>query len=362
MKSDKVRVAVVGCGRFSEPGHLFYYRMHPKAELVAVCDAREEAARKMARRYDAPAVYTNYEEMLDRAKPEAVSICTPTFLHADQTVAAAERGIHVLCEKPMAPSPADGERMTAACRAAGVRLHVGYHMRYDRGIMKLKRLLDQRTYGDCFQAELTWIGLSTFGNVPVVNRAMEWADRLGVSKEGFSPGWRFTDARCPGGVFEVICHLIDMAVWFFGAPKRVQGETRTLTPGCTRSDHAAILLTGAGDEIVYVTMSHKSLSLREEEKGLFRCTGGNILMHTDSTRQAMLPAHLRAQTDEGILGREREIPVAPLPSALTLPHYHKIDNFLRDVRGRLPVDEEANVCRGENAMEVDRVVANFVSK
>lgn len=358
-RSGPLRIAVAGCGRFSEPGHLFYYYLHPGAELVAVCDVNEKAAKKMANRYRAPGVYTDFETMLDTVNPDAVSVCTPTFTHPDLVCAAAARGIHVLCEKPMSPSVAEGERMIAACRAAGVVFHVGFHKRCDRGLIRLKEILDSKEYGECFQAETEWLGLSTFGNIPYINTLLGLANDAGVSTEKFSPGWRLNDSRCPGGVFEVICHLIDLSIWMFGPPDSVEGETRRLTQGVTRPDHAVILLKRSAAATSYLTMSRKALSFREEDKGVFRCTAGNVYFNTNSSRQTIFPARVSAQSAGGLFGVKKSLDVFPEISLLTSPHYRKIDNFLKDIKGELPVSEEQIVCRGDDALETDKVVARF---
>lgn len=361
-RNRKIRVAVAGCGRFSEQGHLVPYFLHPQAEIVAVCDLREDVAKKAASRYRVRSVHTDFEKMLDVEKPDAVSICTPTFTHADLTVAAAARGVNVFCEKPMSPSPQEGERMIAACRDAGIVLHVGYHKRCDRGLRKLKELLDGNYCGECFQADIEWSGLSTFGNVPFVNRMMELSGMLGVSTESFSPGWRFNDPRCPGGVFEVICHEIDLAIWLFGPPESVEGEIRVLSPDCERPDHAVILLKNSKTATTYITMSRNTLSLKEEDRGLFRCKRGNISFSTNGTRQAFLPAKLTVQTGEGLFGRTRTMNVPPVFSAVSSPHYRKINNFFLEIDGELPAVELPSVCHGEDALETDKVVAHFVNK
>ncbi len=357
---SKYKVAVVGCGRFAEPGHIAYYRMHPQVEFAALCDSREEVAAKMARRYGVPQIFTDYEEMLDTVRPDAVSICTPTFLHPQHVIAAASRGIHVLCEKPMAPTIEDGERMIAACRDAGVVLHVGYHKRCDRGIHHVRDLINSGNYGDCYQAEFVWNGLITYGNVPIVNRAMDLARRAGRSTESFSPGWRTADPRCPGGIFEVICHLIDTALWFFGQPVRVQGQLRTLESGSAKPDHAAILLTAPSGVISYIRMSRHTLSLAEEDYGYFQCSGGNLRYSTTSSRTPFLPARVTTELDTGLFGMRKPVSLPPALTPRAFTHYRKIDNFLRATRGLLDPAESGTAATGEDALAVDRIVAELL--
>ena len=129
MTEGRLKTGLIGCGRFAEPGHAIYYKLNNRSDFTAVCDKREDAAKALARKYGVPKVFTDADEMLDTAGLEAVSICTPTFTHAELVEAAASRGIHVLCEKPFATSVEEGERMVQACEKASVVLHVGFHQR-----------------------------------------------------------------------------------------------------------------------------------------------------------------------------------------------------------------------------------------
>ncbi|NQT51066.1 Gfo/Idh/MocA family oxidoreductase [bacterium] len=122
-----LRVAIVGLGIGKT--HVQLFQDNPAAELVAVCDVNEAAAREQADKAGARA-YTSYEQMLEEAPLDAVSLCTPPKLHAPMTEQAAARGLHVLCEKPMAPTLADCQRMIDACQAAGVTLMIALKKRF----------------------------------------------------------------------------------------------------------------------------------------------------------------------------------------------------------------------------------------
>jgi predicted dehydrogenase len=339
-----------------------HYRLNPRCELAAVCDVKEEAARKLASRYGAGRVFTDAEEMLSRGGLDAVSICTPTFTHAELTEAAAARGIHVLCEKPFAASPEEGERMVAACERAGVALHVGFHKRYDRGIARARELVTAGALGRCFHAEIRWGGLSTMGNVPIVNRAMELAKRAGMPLESFSPDWRFSDPRIPGGILEVFCHIIDLAVWMFGAPDEAAGDARVVSPDAKKPEHGVALLKYAGGPDVFLTMSSRALALREREEGLFHCEDGNVMFGTHSMKQSFLPADVTVETGGGLFGARRREFIPPDTRPLrNMPHYRKIDNFILDALGELPAEELPFIARGQAGVEVDKIIKDLTT-
>ncbi|MGQ9554408.1 MAG: Gfo/Idh/MocA family protein [Anaerolineae bacterium] len=135
------KVGIIGCGRISG-AHAAAYKSNPGYNLVAAADVKPEAARTLADKYGIPAVYTDYREMLASEKLDVVSICTWAGLHAEVTVTAAESGMRgILCEKPMAPSLAEAERMMQACAANGVKLAVGHQHRFDPAWVKGRELI-----------------------------------------------------------------------------------------------------------------------------------------------------------------------------------------------------------------------------
>jgi predicted dehydrogenase len=361
MKHKKLRTGLIGCGRFSVPGHAVYYKLNPLSEFAAVCDMREDYARKVAGRFGVRNVYTNYLEMMDKERLDAVSVCTPTFTHAELTHAAAERGINVLCEKPFATSPDEGRGMVDICREKGVVLHVGFNKRYDRGIGKARQLATGGEYGKCFHGEFKWHGLSTFGTVPLMNNIVRAISAFGYNMEDFSPDWRLSDPRIPGGVLEVFCHIVDLALWCFGMPDEICGDALKISPEAAKPDHVAALLKYRSGAAVYLTMSNKALALSESESGLFQCERGNINYATNSTAQTFFPAPVTVETGGGLAGRRRKLsPELVGNPLLNMPHYRKINNFLLDILGELPPEEAETVPRGESGVAVDKIIRKIM--
>jgi predicted dehydrogenase len=129
--SERLKVGVVGAGVIAQVMHLNYLReLADRFEIVALCDISSENAANNAERYDIAKRYTDWQEMLDDADIDAVFILT-SGSHAPIAVAAANAGKHVLVEKPMCFSVAEGLEMKAAADAAGVTLMVAYPKRYD---------------------------------------------------------------------------------------------------------------------------------------------------------------------------------------------------------------------------------------
>lgn len=147
MTPDKVRVAVVGAGWAGEL-HLKAFAAQPAVELVAVSSRTEPRARQVADTFGVPAVHTDLDRMLAEVRPDVVSVATPPSSHAHITLAAIAAGCHVLCDKPIATSAADGARMLEAAEAAGVKHASGFVWRNDPAILELRRLVAERAVGD----------------------------------------------------------------------------------------------------------------------------------------------------------------------------------------------------------------------
>jgi myo-inositol 2-dehydrogenase/D-chiro-inositol 1-dehydrogenase len=143
-----VSIGLIGCGNIARSAHLpAMARLADRVRLVAAADVNVQAAAAAAAPWSA-AVHTDYRAVLDRPDIEAVVIATPEFMHAEQVVAAAQAGKHVLCEKPMCRTLAEADRMLEACRRAGVVLLIGHSRRFTRRYMEVRQTLDRGAIGE----------------------------------------------------------------------------------------------------------------------------------------------------------------------------------------------------------------------
>ncbi|MCY9020888.1 Gfo/Idh/MocA family oxidoreductase [Priestia megaterium] len=145
----KVKIGVIGCGSIAQHRHLPEYKMNEQVELVAVCDINTERANSVAQQYGVKA-YTNYEELLASSTVEAVSVCTPNYLHAPISVAALNSGVHVLCEKPMATSEEEAKAMIEAAKANGKKLMIGHNQRFVASHQKARELIEKGEIGKIY--------------------------------------------------------------------------------------------------------------------------------------------------------------------------------------------------------------------
>jgi UDP-N-acetyl-2-amino-2-deoxyglucuronate dehydrogenase len=193
---QKLGVGVIGCGGISS-AHLTAYRaLAGECEVIAVCDPREEAARSRAAQFEVPHVYSDPSRLLADDRIQVVSVCTPHFLHAPISIAAARAGKHVICEKPMAMTVGECHEMIAAARANGVLLTIGservnprYRFIHDRVLPELGPIIqawlaDFYFRGSAYYASGPWRGTwAQEGGGVMVNQAIytwdQMADLLG---------------------------------------------------------------------------------------------------------------------------------------------------------------------------------------
>jgi UDP-N-acetyl-2-amino-2-deoxyglucuronate dehydrogenase len=216
-----VRLVVVGCGRISER-HFEAIGSHPYFQLAAVCDEIGGRARAAGERYDVPA-YTSYATMLDEVPAQAAVLCTPSGLHPRHGILAAERGLHVICEKPMATRLEEADALVKACDEAGVYLFVVKQNRLNPGIQLLKSAVDKGRFGRIYLANSTvrW------------NRPQQYYD--------MAP-WRGTWEFDGGAFMNQASHYVDMIQWLVGPVESVTAKTATLARRIESEDTGIAIL------------------------------------------------------------------------------------------------------------------------
>lgn len=142
----RLRYAFIGCGAINQRRHMPEVAAHPDSRIVAVCDCNAPRAREVGARFGA-SVFTDYRQMLREVECDAVVIATPNYLHAQMSVDALRSGRHVLVEKPMATSEAEGRAILEAERASGRLCMVGHSQRFMPPHVKAKRLLEAGVLG-----------------------------------------------------------------------------------------------------------------------------------------------------------------------------------------------------------------------
>ena len=145
---------LIGTGKIADDRILPGINAFKGNKLVAVVSREQSRADAFAKKFGAQHAYTNYADMLANPDVQVVAIHTPNSLHCEEVLAAARAGKHIFCDKPMATSVADAERMVAACEKAGVQLGMNFHNRSMPCFIETKRIVESGAIGEVTVIEL----------------------------------------------------------------------------------------------------------------------------------------------------------------------------------------------------------------
>jgi predicted dehydrogenase len=193
----ELRVGVIGVG-WAGQRHVEAYDAVPGARVVVLAGLEEKVRHKLATRYRIGREVARWEELLELDELDAVSIAVPTFLHAPIAIAAFERGLHVLCEKPIGRNAQEADAMVNAARGAERVLDVAFNHRQRGDFQRLKDAIDAGRLGRPYYAKAWWLrrtGIPTLGS------------------------W-FTQSELAGGgpLVDVGVHVLDYSLFLLGNP------------------------------------------------------------------------------------------------------------------------------------------------
>lgn len=194
---EKYNFAIIGCGTIAQ--------RHANAishfgNLFSVCDDNKTNAKSLSEKYNC-AVFDDIDSMLfAKNEIDVVSICSPNYLHASQSIKCVESGFDVICEKPMAITVEDANLMVEASKRTGKNIFVVKQVRYYPHIEFIKNLIDDNVLGNIYSFHI-----NCFWNRP----------------DNYYKGWKGKKLTDGGTLFTQFSHYIDLLLWFFGDTKNV---------------------------------------------------------------------------------------------------------------------------------------------
>ncbi|MEA4888664.1 MAG: Gfo/Idh/MocA family oxidoreductase [Clostridiaceae bacterium] len=256
-----VNFAIIGCGMISR-FHIKAIQAIDDAKLVGVYDQFSEFSQKTAREYQTKA-YDTYESLLADRKIDAVSICTPSGLHAEQSLQAIQAGKHVLIEKPIALCLEDSDKISALAREKGVLVGVVSQLRFSRAVKTMKQAIQEGVLGKIVSADLY---MKYF-------RSQQYYDQ--------NP-WRGTWAMDGGGaLMNQGIHGVDLLRYIMGPLKSISACAGTLTRHIEVEDTLAAVVeyaNGALGVIQAMTSVYPGYPRRLEING----ERGTIILEEDT--------------------------------------------------------------------------------
>jgi predicted dehydrogenase len=247
--AQELRVGVVGIG-WAGQQHLKAYDALPGVRIVSLAGMEQDLRDSLQAEYAIAHAFADWEEMLEHGGLDAVSVAVPTFLHAPIAVAALERGIHVLSEKPIARNAVEGQAMVDAARKAGRVLDVAFNHRRRGDIQALKGVIDDGGLGRPYYAKASWLrrsGIPTLGS------------------------W-FTNPELAGGgpLADIGVHALDYALHLLGEPKVVAVSAAT---------HSELGPQGRGGGSAYSALaSSHAFEVEDFASAFLRLEGGGTLL------------------------------------------------------------------------------------
>ncbi len=213
-----LRVGIAGCGNVALNFHLTAYQALPDRYVVAgLADPTPERLElgRVAAGLTADQVHLDALDLTRDDRIDVIDICTPQHLHRDLVIAAAAAGKHVLCEKPIAATPADAAAMVAAADKAGVRLAVVHNYLFFPEVVALRQLIEDGVLGDIRTVSVDMLGV---------------VDSPGAA--GYAPRWRHDPASSGGGVLMDMLHGVYLAEHLLGSPiTAASAAVDAATPG-----------------------------------------------------------------------------------------------------------------------------------
>ena len=197
--SKLMKVGIIGVGGIAKT-HMPGWAASGITEVVAACDIDEPTLKQWGAEWKVGRLTTRAEDLIQDPGIDIIDVCTPNNYHAPLSIAALEAGKHVICEKPLAPTPADIRQMIAARDRSGKKLMTAQHFRFRGNSKAMKAELDGGVLGDIYHAR-SWM--------------------LRRASAPTRPGFIMKKHASGGPCIDIGVHILDLTLWFMGNPKPV---------------------------------------------------------------------------------------------------------------------------------------------
>ena len=223
MHQQKIRIGVVGCGKIAANHFDSILELSDQFDLRSVCDKQPDSLERIKNKLGV-AGYQDLNSMLN-SEPELdlITLCSPSGLHAQQTIQVAQSGKHVITEKPMATRWSDGVDMVNACDQAGVNLFVVKQVRYQPILQLVKNAIKKQR----------------FGRIYLVNLNVFWTRPQNYYDQA---KWRGTWEFDGGAFMNQASHYVDLLHWLLGPIQNVQAMMSTLAMNIEAEDTGVLNL------------------------------------------------------------------------------------------------------------------------
>lgn len=212
-----MKLVLIGCGLIAR-SHAQVIDEIKDTELAGVCDVKEEVAKELAKEYKCRA-FTDAAEMLDQVEPDAAVICVPTFLHEQYVKICAQRGVHVLCEKPLERSVESCRKLIESVGESGIVFMTAQVVRFWSGYVEIKEMYDRGELGDIYMMHLRRVS----------------------SRAGQYGNWLFDPELGGGAMHDMLVHDVDYLRYLAGPFQSCYANATQDETGCYNNVMANII-------------------------------------------------------------------------------------------------------------------------
>jgi predicted dehydrogenase len=271
-----LRFAIIGTGFWANYQAAAWKELQD-VELVAVCDINNSSAVITAQKFGVSNVYTNAEELLEKETLDFVDIITDVDTHATLTYAAAEKGIDIICQKPMAPSLTDAEKMLNVCKKQNVNLFIHENFRWQAPIRALKETMDTGIIGKMFKAKVSFCSaFPVFDNQPFLAGLTHFI------------------------LTDIGSHVLDICRFLFGEVKQLTCIIQRVNKKIEGEDVANVLMEMENGLHCFAEMSYASILEKETfPQTLVSIEGENGSLHL--THDFQLKITTRSRTISSVI-------------------------------------------------------------
>jgi predicted dehydrogenase len=289
----RIQWAIIGCGDIANKRVAPAINDQPDSDLIAFYSHSQERAEEFAARHGARRAYSDLADLLADPEVNAVYLASPPDRHCTETLASAQAGKHVLCEKPMALNPEECQRMIDTCAANGVHLAIAYYRRWFPKARRMKELIDSGALGTVLHGTIAMVG--TYHPTPDDPKY-----------------WRVQRARSGGGnLMDTGSHRLDVLCYLLGEPESVAGFADRLVMDYDAPDTESLLIRMACGTHVVSRHSFATANFRDDFE-LFGSRGCLLATPFDGPRLTAI-----------IDGQEQAFDLPPHANV----HYPLIDDF-----------------------------------
>ncbi|HLX11904.1 MAG TPA: Gfo/Idh/MocA family oxidoreductase [Bacteroidota bacterium] len=279
----KLKGALIGSGNIATRGHLPAYKEDPllrdSIEIVAVMDVVDSAREAVQQLLPGSRFYTDIDELLDAEKIDFVDICTPPHTHAHYIRTCAERGIHIICEKPLTESNETAKEIAAALEGTKIVFVPCHQYKYSPLWKSIHELIESGELGRVTLAQFNVFRLQ--------------AD---TGTKSWNPAWRTDRKKSGGGILvDTGAHYFYLIQYFFGLPANLTSMLRTLKHADYGVEDTAVVILDYEDKLVQINLTWaanqraNSVVIAGTEGGITYDGTKLLLTKGDATREIPMP-------------------------------------------------------------------------